>query len=203
MSLGRTLNAIFHLGAKQSTRCVGPAWRKTCKHNSFYVVAVWQTQSILQHGVQTKKKKFWKDVYKCAVIVSIFVFHLITKSNSGFYSWDNSNLLWEMHALKKLSTFPPFNLLPYWNWTWSKLKRISKDATSARVEPRSRWVGNLLGGRFSGGSLMESNVSEYHASSAPANAKELGCLTLKNTLLFDETKAKHFHYLLAVKLTNR
>jgi len=37
MSLGKTLNAASHLEAKQSTRCGGPAWRKTCKQNSFYV----------------------------------------------------------------------------------------------------------------------------------------------------------------------
>jgi len=34
---GKTLIVIFHLGAKQSTRCVGPALRKTCKQNSFCV----------------------------------------------------------------------------------------------------------------------------------------------------------------------
>jgi len=30
MSLGKALNAVSHLGAKQSIRCGGPAWRKTC-----------------------------------------------------------------------------------------------------------------------------------------------------------------------------
>jgi len=34
MSLGKTFNAISHLGVKQSTRCGGPALRKTCKQNS-------------------------------------------------------------------------------------------------------------------------------------------------------------------------
>jgi len=38
------------------TRCGDPAWRKTCKQNSFCVKVVWQTQSIVQHLVQTKKK---------------------------------------------------------------------------------------------------------------------------------------------------
>jgi len=33
MSFGKTLNAISHLGAKQSTGCDGPAWPKTCKQN--------------------------------------------------------------------------------------------------------------------------------------------------------------------------
>jgi len=28
---------VSHLGAKQSARCGGPAWRKTCKQNSFCV----------------------------------------------------------------------------------------------------------------------------------------------------------------------
>jgi len=42
------------LGAKQSTRCGGPARRKTCKQNSFCVGVVWQTQGILQHLDQTK-----------------------------------------------------------------------------------------------------------------------------------------------------
>jgi len=55
VSLGKTLNAISYLGAKQSTRYGSPAWRKTCKQNSFYVEVVLQTQSI-QHQVQTKKK---------------------------------------------------------------------------------------------------------------------------------------------------
>jgi len=50
---GMTLNAIFQLGAKQSTYCGGPAWRKICKQNIFYVGVVWKTQNI--HLVQTKK----------------------------------------------------------------------------------------------------------------------------------------------------
>jgi len=29
--LGKTLNAVTHLEAKQSTCCGGQAWRKTCK----------------------------------------------------------------------------------------------------------------------------------------------------------------------------
>jgi len=33
--LGKTINAISRLGAKQSTRCGGPAWWKTYKQNSF------------------------------------------------------------------------------------------------------------------------------------------------------------------------
>jgi len=41
-----TLNAVFHL-TKQSTHCGGPAWRKTCKQNSFCVGVVCQTQSIV------------------------------------------------------------------------------------------------------------------------------------------------------------
>jgi len=44
-----------YFGAKQSTRYDGPAWRKTCKQNSFCVGVVWQTQSIVKHLVQTKK----------------------------------------------------------------------------------------------------------------------------------------------------
>jgi len=52
--LGKKL-AIFHLRAKQSTRCSAAAWRKTCKQNSFCVGVAWQTQDI-QHMVQTKKK---------------------------------------------------------------------------------------------------------------------------------------------------
>jgi len=28
-------------GAKQSTRCGGPTWRKTCKQNSFCVGVIW------------------------------------------------------------------------------------------------------------------------------------------------------------------
>jgi len=39
------------LGAKKSTHCGGPVWRKTCKQNSFCVGVVWQTQSIVQHHV--------------------------------------------------------------------------------------------------------------------------------------------------------
>jgi len=50
----QTANAVSHLGAKQSTRCGCPAWRKTCKQNSLCVGVVWQTQSIVQHLVQTK-----------------------------------------------------------------------------------------------------------------------------------------------------
>jgi len=51
------LNAVSHFGAKQSTRCGGPTWRKTCKQSSFCVGVVWQTQSI-QHLAQTKKKSY-------------------------------------------------------------------------------------------------------------------------------------------------
>jgi len=40
VSLGKTLNAVSHFGAKQSTRCGGPAWRKTCKRSSFCVGVV-------------------------------------------------------------------------------------------------------------------------------------------------------------------
>jgi len=29
--LGKTLNTVSHLGAKQSNHCGGPAWQKTCK----------------------------------------------------------------------------------------------------------------------------------------------------------------------------
>jgi len=54
MTLGKTLNAIYHVGAKQSTRCAGPAGRMTCKQNSLCVGVVWQTQSLI-HLVQTKK----------------------------------------------------------------------------------------------------------------------------------------------------
>jgi len=56
--LAKTLNAVSHLGAKQSTRCGGPAQRKTCKQNRFCVRVVWQIQSTVQHLdlVQTKKK---------------------------------------------------------------------------------------------------------------------------------------------------
>jgi len=32
--LEKTLNAVSHLGAKQSTPCGDPAWRKTCKQNN-------------------------------------------------------------------------------------------------------------------------------------------------------------------------
>jgi len=53
--LGKTLNAVSHFGTKQSTRCGGPAWWKTCKQSSFCVEVVWQTQSILKHLAQTKK----------------------------------------------------------------------------------------------------------------------------------------------------
>jgi len=52
--MGKTFNAVSHLGAKQSTRCGGPAWRKTCEQNSFCVGVVCQIQSIV-HLVQTKK----------------------------------------------------------------------------------------------------------------------------------------------------
>jgi len=41
VSLGKTLNATSYLEAKQSTRCDGPAWRKTCKQNSFCAVVLW------------------------------------------------------------------------------------------------------------------------------------------------------------------
>jgi len=50
--LGKTLNVVSHLGVKQSTRCVGPAWQKTCKQNSSCVGVVCQTQNIAQHLVQ-------------------------------------------------------------------------------------------------------------------------------------------------------
>jgi len=64
VSLGKTLNAVSHLGAKQSTRCGGPAGPKTCKQSSFCVGVVWQTQSIVQYLVQTKKKTalFWSFI---------------------------------------------------------------------------------------------------------------------------------------------
>jgi len=51
----RYLMLFPHFWSKQSTRCGGPAWRKTCKQNSFWIGVVWQTWSI-QLLVQTKKK---------------------------------------------------------------------------------------------------------------------------------------------------
>jgi len=54
VSLRKTLNAVSNFRATQSTRCGGLAWRKTCKHSSFCVGVVWQTQSIVQHLAQTK-----------------------------------------------------------------------------------------------------------------------------------------------------
>jgi len=50
-NLGSTPDVVARrcvLGTKQSTRCGGSAWRKTCKQNNFCVGVVWQTQSI-QH----------------------------------------------------------------------------------------------------------------------------------------------------------
>jgi len=55
VSLGKTLNAVSHLGAKQSIRCSGPAWRKTCKQSSFCAGVVWQTQCIVKHLVLTNE----------------------------------------------------------------------------------------------------------------------------------------------------
>jgi len=40
-SCNQGINAVSHLGAKHSTRCDGPAWRITCKQNSFYVGVVY------------------------------------------------------------------------------------------------------------------------------------------------------------------
>jgi len=85
-SIGRTLNAVSHFGAKQSTRCGGPAWRKTCKLNSFCVGMVWQTQSIV-HLAQTKKtsanlnqlKPVYCDMTKRAPISDV---HLLKKSKA-------------------------------------------------------------------------------------------------------------------------
>jgi len=48
---------------KQSTRCGGSAWRKTCKQNSFCVGVVWKTQSIVQHPVQTKEYRNFCTYY--------------------------------------------------------------------------------------------------------------------------------------------
>jgi len=73
VSLGKTLNAVSHFGAKQSTRCGGPAWWKTCKQSSFCVGVVWQTQSIVQHLAQTKKKTEENVVFalfSCSAAVS-------------------------------------------------------------------------------------------------------------------------------------
>jgi len=57
VSLGKTLTAVFHLEAKQSTCCGGPVWQKTWKHNSFCVEVVWQTKKIVQHLIQTTKSR--------------------------------------------------------------------------------------------------------------------------------------------------
>jgi len=35
-SCKQAINAVSHLEAEQSTRCGGPAWRKTCKQNKPY-----------------------------------------------------------------------------------------------------------------------------------------------------------------------
>jgi len=51
----RHLMLVSHLGAKQSIRCGGLVWRKTCKQNSLCVRVVWQAQIILQNLIQTKK----------------------------------------------------------------------------------------------------------------------------------------------------
>jgi len=57
VSLEKTLNAVSHLGAKQSTRCGVPTWRKTWKQNNFCVWVVWQTQSITTSG-SNKEERF-------------------------------------------------------------------------------------------------------------------------------------------------
>jgi len=51
-------NMMFCLHVFRQAGCDGPAWRKTCKHNSFYVGVVWQTQSILQQLVHCVLKSF-------------------------------------------------------------------------------------------------------------------------------------------------
>jgi len=57
VSLGKTLNAVSHLEAKQSTRCGGPALRKTCKQNSFCVGVIWQTQSNESINIWFKRRR--------------------------------------------------------------------------------------------------------------------------------------------------
>jgi len=71
------------LGPKQSTRCGGPAWRKTCKQSSFFVGVVWQTQSIVQHLAQTKKKK----TYNCN---SQLLEHKLKLHKTYLASWQSS-----------------------------------------------------------------------------------------------------------------
>jgi len=41
MTLGKTLDAVSHLG-QAVYPLWWPAWRKTCKQNSFFVGVVWQ-----------------------------------------------------------------------------------------------------------------------------------------------------------------
>jgi len=43
VSLEKILNAISRLGVKQSIRCDGPAWQKTCRQTNFWVGLAWQT----------------------------------------------------------------------------------------------------------------------------------------------------------------
>jgi len=94
VSLGKTLNAV--------SRCGGPAWRKTCKQNSFCVGVLWRTQSI-QHLVETKKKPwpYRHIVFRCQIFQfsrRSFVWNLMIycgcwatpKSNQLYYVWNQS-----------------------------------------------------------------------------------------------------------------
>jgi len=46
--LKRSQKIYIHLGPSSLYTCFGgPAWRRTCKQNSFCVGVVWQTQSIV------------------------------------------------------------------------------------------------------------------------------------------------------------
>jgi len=62
---------LFHLGDKQSTRCGGPAWRKTCKQNIFCIGSgmtdTEHTTSGSNEDLDPSDKSKWKFWYTSLV----------------------------------------------------------------------------------------------------------------------------------------
>jgi len=84
--------AISHLGAKQSTSCGGPAWRKTCKQNSFWVGVVWQTEHRTTSGSNEEKPTaFVKNKTVCLVIylqINIYRLGYFIVFNTPRFQWE-------------------------------------------------------------------------------------------------------------------
>jgi len=141
VSLGKTLNAISNLGAKQSTRCGGPAWRKSCKQNSFYVGVIWQTQSILQHLISNEEEDTTSEL---AGLSLHYLFNAERQAERLWKPTSLSLLVWLGQGIESrytdyktdaLTTIDHAQLCYFWlycNWLTRSCVTVAEIASSCR-----------------------------------------------------------------------